>query len=68
MSEHALYSGRFSKWRVASSTASPTISTSPKTSATGYSYPSARSPLSCPIHRDDGSTAVFQGYWVQHHP
>jgi glutamate dehydrogenase (NAD(P)+) len=23
--------------------------------------------LSCPIHRDDGSTAVFEGYRVQHH-
>jgi glutamate dehydrogenase (NAD(P)+) len=23
--------------------------------------------VSCPIHRDDGSTAVFQGYRVQHH-
>lgn len=23
--------------------------------------------VSCPIHRDDGSTAVYQGYRVQHH-
>lgn len=23
--------------------------------------------ISCPIHRDDGSTAVFEGYRVQHH-
>lgn len=23
--------------------------------------------ISCPIHRDDGSVAVFQGYRVQHH-
>lgn len=23
--------------------------------------------VSCPVHRDDGSTAVFQGYRVQHH-
>ena len=23
--------------------------------------------ISCPIHRDDGSTSVFQGYRVQHH-
>ncbi len=23
--------------------------------------------VSCPIHRDDGSTAVFEGYRVQHH-
>ncbi|MFT3906894.1 MAG: Glu/Leu/Phe/Val dehydrogenase [Steroidobacteraceae bacterium] len=23
--------------------------------------------VSCPIHRDDGSTSVFQGYRVQHH-
>lgn len=23
--------------------------------------------VACPIHRDDGSTAVFQGYRVQHH-
>jgi glutamate dehydrogenase (NAD(P)+) len=23
--------------------------------------------VSCPIHRDDGSTAVFQGFRVQHH-
>ena len=23
--------------------------------------------MSCPIHRDDGTTAVFQGYRVQHH-
>jgi glutamate dehydrogenase (NAD(P)+) len=23
--------------------------------------------VSCPIHMDDGRTAMFQGYWVQHH-
>ncbi|MGL4558064.1 MAG: Glu/Leu/Phe/Val family dehydrogenase, partial [Afipia sp.] len=23
--------------------------------------------ISCPVHRDDGSTAVFEGYRVQHH-
>ncbi|MGY4473428.1 glutamate dehydrogenase/leucine dehydrogenase [Bradyrhizobium sp. USDA 3364] len=23
--------------------------------------------VSCPIHRDDGRTAVFEGYRVQHH-
>ena len=23
--------------------------------------------VSCPIHRDDGTTAVFEGYRVQHH-
>src|SRR5690606_39607936 len=23
--------------------------------------------VSCPIHRDDGSTSVFQGFRVQHH-
>ena len=23
--------------------------------------------MSCPIYRDDGTTAVFQGYRVQHH-
>jgi glutamate dehydrogenase (NAD(P)+) len=23
--------------------------------------------VACPIHRDDGSTAVFQGYRIQHH-
>jgi glutamate dehydrogenase (NAD(P)+) len=23
--------------------------------------------VSCPIHRDDGTTALFQGYRVQHH-
>src|ERR1700709_265979 len=23
--------------------------------------------ISCPIHRDDGSIAVFEGYRVQHH-
>ena len=23
--------------------------------------------VSCPIHRDDGSIAVFEGYRVQHH-
>ena len=23
--------------------------------------------VSCPIHRDDGSVAVFEGYQVQHH-
>jgi glutamate dehydrogenase (NAD(P)+) len=23
--------------------------------------------ISCPIHRDDGTTAVFEGYRVQHH-
>ncbi len=23
--------------------------------------------ISCPIHRDDGTVAVFEGYRVQHH-
>ena len=23
--------------------------------------------VSCPIHRDDGTVAVFEGYRVQHH-
>jgi glutamate dehydrogenase (NAD(P)+) len=23
--------------------------------------------VSCPIHRDEGTTAVFEGYRVQHH-
>jgi glutamate dehydrogenase (NAD(P)+) len=30
-------------------------------------YPKRSVTVSCPIHRDDGSTAVFQGYRVQHH-
>jgi len=30
-------------------------------------YPKRAITVSCPIHRDDGSTAVFQGYRVQHH-
>ncbi len=30
-------------------------------------YPKRAIIVSCPIHRDDGSTAVFQGYRVQHH-
>jgi glutamate dehydrogenase (NAD(P)+) len=30
-------------------------------------YPKRAVAVSCPIHRDDGSTAVFQGYRVQHH-
>lgn len=30
-------------------------------------YPKRSSTVSCPIHRDDGSTAVFEGYRVQHH-
>ncbi|MDB5366945.1 MAG: Glu/Leu/Phe/Val dehydrogenase [Rhodospirillales bacterium] len=30
-------------------------------------YPKRAVTVSCPIHRDDGSTAVFQGYRVQHH-
>jgi len=30
-------------------------------------YPKRALTVSCPIHRDDGSTAVFQGYRVQHH-
>jgi glutamate dehydrogenase (NAD(P)+) len=30
-------------------------------------YPKRAIAVSCPIHRDDGSTAVFQGYRVQHH-
>jgi glutamate dehydrogenase (NAD(P)+) len=29
-------------------------------------YPKRAIAVSCPIHRDDGSTAVFQGYRVQH--
>jgi glutamate dehydrogenase (NAD(P)+) len=30
-------------------------------------YPKRAIAVSCPIHRDDGRTAVFQGYRVQHH-
>jgi glutamate dehydrogenase (NAD(P)+) len=30
-------------------------------------YPKRALTVSCPIHRDDGTTAVFQGYRVQHH-
>jgi glutamate dehydrogenase (NAD(P)+) len=30
-------------------------------------YPKRAITVSCPIHRDDGTTAVFQGYRVQHH-
>lgn len=30
-------------------------------------YPKRSISVSCPIHRDDGSVAVFQGYRVQHH-
>ncbi|MCQ8240943.1 Glu/Leu/Phe/Val family dehydrogenase [Rhizosaccharibacter radicis] len=30
-------------------------------------YPKRAIAVSCPIHRDDGSMAVFQGYRVQHH-
>ena len=30
-------------------------------------YPKRAVAVSCPIHRDDGSTTVFQGYRVQHH-
>lgn len=30
-------------------------------------YPKRAISVSVPIHRDDGSTAVFQGYRVQHH-
>jgi glutamate dehydrogenase (NAD(P)+) len=30
-------------------------------------YPKRAVVVSCPIHRDDGSLAVYQGYRVQHH-
>jgi glutamate dehydrogenase (NAD(P)+) len=30
-------------------------------------YPKRAITVACPIHRDDGSTAVFHGYRVQHH-
>jgi glutamate dehydrogenase (NAD(P)+) len=30
-------------------------------------YPKRAVAVSCPVHRDDGSTTVFQGYRVQHH-
>jgi glutamate dehydrogenase (NAD(P)+) len=30
-------------------------------------YPKRAIAVSCPIHRDDGKTEVFQGYRVQHH-
>jgi glutamate dehydrogenase (NAD(P)+) len=30
-------------------------------------YPKRAVVVSCPIHRDDGTTTVFQGYRVQHH-
>src|SRR5438309_6563804 len=30
-------------------------------------YPKRGVTVSCPIHRDDGSDVVFEGYRVQHH-
>ncbi|MCT6880189.1 MAG: Glu/Leu/Phe/Val family dehydrogenase [Commensalibacter sp.] len=30
-------------------------------------YPKRAVAVTCPIHRDDGSTVVFEGYRVQHH-
>ena len=30
-------------------------------------YPKRSLAVSCPVHRDDGSTEVFQGFRVQHH-
>ncbi len=30
-------------------------------------YPKRAVAIACPIHRDDGSTALFQGFRVQHH-
>jgi glutamate dehydrogenase (NAD(P)+) len=30
-------------------------------------YPKRAITVACPIHRDDGTTAVFEGYRVQHH-
>jgi glutamate dehydrogenase (NAD(P)+) len=30
-------------------------------------YPKRSIAVSCPIHRDDGRTVVYQGYRVQHH-
>lgn len=30
-------------------------------------YPKRALAVSCPVHRDDGSTEVFQGFRVQHH-
>jgi glutamate dehydrogenase (NAD(P)+) len=30
-------------------------------------YPKRAMAVTCPIHRDDGSVAVFEGYRVQHH-
>jgi glutamate dehydrogenase (NAD(P)+) len=30
-------------------------------------YPKRAITVSCPIHRDDGTIAVFEGYRVQHH-
>ena len=30
-------------------------------------FPKRAITVSCPIHRDDGSTAVYEGYRVQHH-
>src|SRR5436305_14001222 len=30
-------------------------------------YPKRGVTVSCPIHRDDGSETVFEGYRVQHH-
>jgi glutamate dehydrogenase (NAD(P)+) len=30
-------------------------------------YPKRAMTITCPIHRDDGSVAVFEGYRVQHH-
>src|SRR4026209_1474032 len=30
-------------------------------------YPKRAITVSCPIHRDDGSVALYEGYRVQHH-
>src|SRR6202453_2334907 len=39
----------------------------PEDDRTRILYPKRAITVSVPIHRDDGSTAVFQGYRVQHH-
>ena len=66
MIDQSIYSGPVFEIARKQFVQSQTTSTSLQMKENGFSYRNAIT-VSCPIHRDDGRIAVFQGYRVRHH-
>jgi glutamate dehydrogenase (NAD(P)+) len=67
MNEHALYKGPVFEMATRQFHSVADHLALPRDERERILWPKRAIAVSCPIHRDDGSTAVFQGYRVQHH-